>query len=399
MKTDFLPGNRLDLLESGGEYFPALVAAIDAAGIEVRMETYIFEDDAAGQRVAAALLRAAQRGVAVHLMVDGFGARDFMRHFGEALLAGGVEVLVYGPDVSPFTLRRHRLRRLHRKLVAVDARVAFTGGINIIDDMHTPGQIPPRYDYAVRIEGPLLAPIHASMRHLWQLVRWTNLPRLFAGAVWREVTTTPCGDAAAAFVIRDNLRHRRDIEEAYLEAIKAAQQEILVANAYFLPGRRFRLALIAAAQRGVRVNVLLQGQVEYVLLHYATHALYGTLLTAGVHLHEYRKSFLHAKVAVIDGVWATVGSSNIDPFSLLLAREANVVVKNTRFAGELLASIQRAIAGGAAEIRLQDMKKYSLPARVASWLAYTLVRLMVGLAGYAQGGQARRRAKGADAAP
>lgn len=394
MATDFLPGNRLDLLESGSEYFPALLTAIEEASVEIRLETYIFENDATGHRIAGALARAAQRGVAVHVMVDGFGARDFMRHLGAELLAGGVEVLVYGPDVSPFTLRRHRLRRLHRKLATVDARIAFVGGINIIDDMHTPGQTPPRYDYAVRIEGPLLAPIHASMRRLWQLVRWTSLPRRFKSAVWRRVTTTPHGEAAAAFLIRDNLRHRRDIEEAYLEAIKAAHQEILLANAYFLPGRRFRLALMAAARRGVKVTILLQGQVEYVLLHYATHALYGALLSAGVHIHEYHKSFLHAKVAVIDGAWATVGSSNIDPFSLLLAREANVVVKNAAFAGKLLASMHRAMDSGAEEIRREDWKKYSLPARIASWLAYTLVRLMVGLAGYAQGGRSRRRTTG-----
>ncbi|TRZ97489.1 MAG: cardiolipin synthase ClsB [Rhodocyclaceae bacterium] len=399
MSTDFLPGNRLDLLETGSEYFPALLAAIEQASVEIRLESYIFENDITGHQIAGALTRAAQRGVAVHVMVDGFGARGFMQHLGGDLLAGGVEVLVYGPDVSPFTLRRHRLRRLHRKLAAIDARIAFIGGINIIDDMHTPGQIPPRQDYAVRIEGPLLAPIHASMRHLWQLVRWTSLPRRYKSAVWRRVITTPCGEAAAAFLVRDNLRHRRDIEEGYLEAIRAAHREILVANAYFLPGRRFRNALIDAARRGVKVTILLQGQVEYVLLHYATHALYGVLLSAGVHIHEYHKSFLHAKVAVIDGTWATVGSSNIDPFSLLLSREANLVVKNAAFAGKLLASMRRALEGGAREVRSEDWKKHSLPARIASWLAYTMVRLMVGLAGYAQKGDPRHRKAGDDATP
>jgi len=394
-----MPGNCVDLLESGSEYFPALLAAIEAASVEIRLETYIFENDGTGQQVAMALSRAAQRGVAVHIMVDGFGARDFMKNLGAVLVAGGVEVLVYGPDVSPLTLRRHRLRRQHRKLVTIDARTAFAGGINIIDDMHTPGQVPPRYDYAVRIEGPLLAPIHASMRRLWQLVRWTSLPRRYKGALWRNVTTTACGDAAAAFLIRDNFRHRRDIEEGYLEAIRAARQEILLANAYFLPGRRFRLALIAAARRGVKVTILLQGQAEYLLLHYATHALYGVLLSAGIHIHEYRKSFLHAKVAVIDGNWATVGSSNIDPFSLLLAREANVVVNNPAFASKLLASIHRAMQDGAEEVRREDWTKHSLPARIVNWLAYTLVRLMVGLAGYAQGGHTHQRTPETDAAP
>jgi cardiolipin synthase len=151
--------------------------------------------------------------------------------------------------------------------------------------------------------------------------------------------------------VRDNLRHRRDIERAYLDAIGAAREEIVLANAYFLPGRRFRRALRAAAGRGVRVTILLQGLVEYRLLHYATQALYGNLLAAGIRIFEYQRSFLHAKVAVIDHHWATVGSSNIDPFSLLLAREANVVVLDRRFAEDLEQSLAAAMRDGARACR------------------------------------------------
>ena len=382
MDEGFLPGNRLDLLETGGEYFPTLIAAIESAAEEIRLETYIFEDDDTGRKVAAAMAGAARRGVRVQLMVDGFGSRGFMQKLGAKLIADGVEVLIYGPDVSPFTFRRHRLRRLHRKLAIIDARIAFVGGINIIDDMNTPGQEPPRYDYAVRVEGPLLAPIYASMRHLWQLVSWTRFRHRFETSQRHFAATAVCGEVAAAFLIRDNLRHRRDIEEAYLHAIAAAHSEIILANAYFLPGRRFRHALMAAAQRGIKVTVLLQGRVEYTLLHHATQALYGALLSAGIHLFEYRKSFLHAKVAVIDGIWATVGSSNIDPFSLLLAREANIVVKNAAFAAKLLASLRGAMTVGAAEVKTEDWVKKPLLARAANWLAYTMVRLMIGVSGY-----------------
>jgi len=384
---DFLPGNRIDLLTTGSEYFPALLEAIAAALVEVRIESYIFENDALGRRVVDALLQAARRGVAVHVMVDGFGASGFMPAFGAELIGAGVEVQVYRPEVARFKFRRHRLRRMHRKLVAVDARIAFVGGINIIDDMnveHMPKQTPPRYDYALRIEGPLLAPIHAAMRHLWKLVGWASLQRRPDAPTICEAATTACGNMTAAFLIRDNLGHRRDIEDAYLAAIAAAQSEIIIANAYFLPGRSFRQALTAAARRGVKVTVLLQGRVEYLLLHYASQALYGALLAADVRIYEYRRSFLHAKVAVIDGHWATVGSSNIDPFSLLLAREANVVVKNSAFAAGLLASLRLAMQQGAVEVRREDWKKKFWPVRMAHWLAYALVRLMVGLAGYAR---------------
>ena len=381
MKAEFLPGNRITLLETGSAYFPALREAIDAATHEIHLETYIFEDDDTGRLIAAALSRAASRGVKVRVMVDGFGAREFPVKLMPVLEASGVRVQVFRRKISPLTLRRQRLRRLHRKLVVVDARLAFVGGINIIDDVHAPGQ-PPRYDYAVRVEGPLIAPIHAAVHQLWKLVAWANFRHRLRVLTHAPVIAEPCGNVRAAFLVRDNLRHRRDIEEAYLDAIDAAKEEIFLANAYFLPGIRFRHALMNAAQRGVRVTVLLQGRVEYLLLHYASKALYDALLGAGIHIFEYHLSFLHAKVAVIDGKWATVGSSNIDPFSLLLAREANIVVRDEGFAAGLRASLETAICGGAKELKREDWQRKPWLQRLASWMAYNLVRVMIGIAGY-----------------
>jgi len=385
VKPKFVAGNRIDLLESGAQYFPALIAAIDAATASIHLQTYIFENDATGRAVSAALARAAQRGAAVRVLVDGFGARDFPATLGAELIAAGVEVLVYRAEIAPLRLRRHRLRRLHRKVVVIDGRIAFVGGINIIDDWDmgsTPEQIPPRYDYAVRVEGPLLAAIHASTRHIWQTVRWARLRHRLPEPPPLKPDATPRGDMRAAFVIRDNLRHRRDIEEAYLDAIGAARQEVLIANAYFLPGRRFRHALAEAVRRGVRVTVLLQGRVEYRLLYHATQALYGALLGGGIHIFEYHRSFLHAKVAVVDDAWSTIGSSNIDPFSLLLAREANIIVADARFAADLRASLWRAMDAGAREVRHEDWRDAPLAMRIARWLAYGLVRLAMGIAGY-----------------
>jgi len=378
----FLPGNRVQLLETGSEYFPALLEAIATACVEIRIECYIFADDVIGRQVAAALGAATRRGVRVHLLVDGFGSRGFMQHLGGELLSAGVEVLIFRPEVSLFSLRRRRLRRLHRKLVCVDARLAFVGGINIIDDFDGADRQSPRYDYAVRLEGPLLGSIHDTMRHLWALVRWTKLGRRPRRPPRPVLGVESCGDVSAAFLVRDNLRHRRDIESAYLDAINGAKEEIFLANAYFLPGRRFRHALMAAARRGVKVSVLLQGRVEYLLLHYATHALYGALLASGVRIFEYQSSFLHAKVAAIDGVWATVGSSNIDPFSLLLAREANVVVRNRGFAGLLCTSLRRATALGAVQVDRGNWERKPPWSRAADWFAYSMMRLLIGFAGY-----------------
>jgi cardiolipin synthase len=316
------------------------------------------------------------------VLVDGFGAREFAESLQPALLAAGVQAMVYRPDIARFRLRRHRLRRLHRKLAVIDGEIAFVGGINVIDDLNTPYQIPPRYDYAVRVEGPLLAPIQQAQQRLWEIVLWAKLNRRYR--LTRRAQTDPGarGEQTAAFVVRDNILHRRDIEEAYLEAIAAAQQDILLANAYFLPGRRFRRALRDAVKRGVRVVILLQGRIEYRLLHYATQALYGRLLGFGIRIFEYRRSFLHAKVAVIDGHWATVGSSNIDPFSLLLAREANIVVKDPLFANSLRESLEQAMRNGARELPIDSWKRLPWHSRLLRWASYNLVRTLVGIVGY-----------------
>jgi len=242
--------------------------------------------------------------------------------------------------------------------------------------------MPPRYDYAVSVEGPLLAVIHRSARRLWALVNWTQFKPYRHRRLFIPPLPDTCGDVRAALVVRDNIRHRRDIEEAYLQAINAASSEVVIACAYFLPGVNFRRALVAAAARGVRVVLLLQGRVEYVLLHYASRALYGSLLDNGVEIYEYHKSFLHAKVAVVDGHWATVGSSNIDPFSLVLSREANVVVENAEFATELRLSLDQAMNDGSRQVKPLQWKHQPIWMRLKCRLACAIVRFLMGAVGY-----------------
>ena len=360
-----------------------LEAAIEAAKQEIHLQTYIFKYDSTGIKIASALKRAAHRGVAVHLLIDGFGSLNFPEKALQDLLAAGVRVLIYRKEVFSFKLRRNRLRRMHRKLVVIDAGIAFIGGINIIDDHAELGEAPPRFDHAVKIEGPLLATIHMTARRLWMLVAWAHFKKRWTAHLELKPIVTPAGNQRAAFIIRDNLRHRRDIERAYLTAIATAYREIIIANAYFLPGRHFRRALIKAARRGVSVVLLLQGRIEYRLQHYATRALYGNLLDAGIVIYEYQKSYLHAKVAVIDHYWSTVGSSNIDPISLLLAREANVVITDHAFAHDLKASLQQAIEDSRPVSR-KHWRTQSWFDRLLNWVSYYIVRILQGILGYGQ---------------
>lgn len=378
----FRRGNRIRLLRNVEEYFPALESEINAAASEIFLETYIFEADDTGQRIAAALMRAARRGVLVHLMIDGFGSRLFPADQRRQLLDAGVQLLVFRPELWTFRLRSTRLRRLHRKLAVVDGRIGFCGGINIIDHGDLRRNTPPRLDYAVSVEGPLIADMYAAARTLWMRTVWTQLRRRWLPLAKPVLALEPRGDEHAAFLVRDNVRHRHDIEEAYLHAIARAHREVVIANAYFLPGRRFLTALCQAARRGVRVTLLLQGRVEYILVHYASRALYRELLDAGVEIHEYTRNFLHAKVAVVDDAWATVGSSNIDPVSLLLAREANVVVRDRTFVRELRDSLTDAIEAGAKPVERERWARMGLPMRMATGAAYALLRLLTGISSY-----------------
>ncbi len=401
-----LSGNQITLLRSGGEYFPALLSAIEQAQIEIHLQTYIFEPDNTGLKVGDALKNAAKRGVAVYLLLDGFGSKDLPNSYVNELQASGVEVMFYRPQISPWTLKRSRLQRMHRKVSVIDGQIGFVGGINIIDDFNTPHNMSPRLDYAVQVKGPLLANIHLSVKLLWRRlyakklralrIKQLNFSHLttnkfkFAtpdfSLLQNHASQSPFGQAIgnirAGFLLRDNLWHRRDIEDAYLTAIKSAKTEIIIANAYFLPGVRFRHALGDAAARSVRVILLLQGRVEYMLLDFASHALYSSFLKQDIEIYEYQKSFMHSKVAVIDQQWAMVGSSNIDPFSLLMSREANIEIDDANFAIQLKHELQQSIDQGSSQVTFNGWQQGHTMRRFFSWVIYGLVRLMIGVSGY-----------------
>ena len=382
MSTHRVSGNELTLLRNGAAYFPQLCESVSRAHQSVYLETYIFAFDEAGQMVAQALRQAAERGVVVRVLLDGFGSAELPGSFVDEMRKSGVEVHWFRPDISPFTLSRsrmRRLRRMHRKLAVIDGKEAFVGGINIIHDVPAALQLAaPRLDYAVKIQGELAGEVEAVMQHLWEMVSWVSFRKRIREKGWRLYRIKRHPDSDVHLVLRDNVRHRRDIERAYLKAIANAKEEVIIANAYFLPGRLFIRALVHAAQRGVRVVVLLQGRVEYRIQHYATLALYGRLLAAGVEIFEYHTSFLHAKVAVVDGEWATVGSFNIDPFSLLLAREANLVVLNKGFAGDLRASLMESVEHDGRRI---ELARSNLLTRFLARLSYALIRLIIGMSG------------------
>lgn len=367
----FIGGNQVELLQGGDDLFPRMRQAIAAATGEVWLATYIFHDDPASTTLAVALKEAAGRGVAVHVVVDGFGSKGTLPNLRGLFADSGVQLEVFRPlDRWYAWLQPGQLRRLHQKLCVCDGQTAFVGGINIIDDRHDINHgwtDTPRLDYAVQVQGPMAEQVHATARAMWArahlLSNWREEVKSLARSaqpvkqaisIVRELRVQPRpGEPAAtaaapeapvraAFLVRDNLRQRRAIERSYVEAIRHARHRVDLAVPYFYPGRAFRRAMRQAARRGVQVRLLLQGKVDYRIAALAARALYDELRAHGVRIFEYTPAFLHAKVAVVDDDWATVGSSNIDPLSLLLNLEANVVVRDAGFAAALRARLQQA---------------------------------------------------------
>jgi len=401
MKTVHLsPGHAVRLLPGGATFFPSLIETIDASQTEVRLETYIFNFDATGASVANALIRAALRGVSVMVMVDGIGTPPLADFWAQRFEEAGVQWHRFLPLGWVGLVLPLRWRRLHRKLCVVDGRHVFCGGINVIDDcidLNYGALSSPRFDFAVKVTGPLVKEAHSTLEQFWLHVKlgqqmerfqWKQLSHTFKQALSPKANASQTTKAErshsavwAALVLRDNLFHRSSIERTYRKAIGEAREEVLISSAYFLPGRKLRHALIHAAKRGVRVRLLLQGRYEYFIQLHGARMVYGALLDAGVEIYEYTAGYLHAKVAVVDGHWATVGSSNLDPLSMLLAHEANVVIEDAVFAQALQAGILLALEQQSLRVDPEGYKQRAWHARFLDLLALGLVRSVLFLMG------------------
>lgn len=367
-------GNRLELLENGEAFFPSVFEGIRAAQREVLIETYIWFDDRVGRELQGHLIDAARRGVTVHVTVDGYGSMDLPEAFVRELAEAGVHFHVFGP-VTPIVGRQTSLfRRLHRKLVAIDGQVAWIGGINYSDEQTRAFGAKSKQDYAVRVEGPAAVDIHAfcraalgspsgGRRSLRGLLRW--LPREWA---------RPSAGAQALLVARDNHDRRTAIEAMYRLGLRNAERDILIMNAYFFPGYRFLRAMRQAVERGVRVRLILQGEPDKAYVRFAAETLHDHLLKIGVEIWEYMERPSHAKVAVMGDEWATVGSSNLDPFSLSLNLEANLFIRDRDFAGALRDNLEGLIAEHCRQVTREDVVRRGPLRHLWRWVAYHLLR-------------------------
>jgi cardiolipin synthase len=380
LKVEWVGGNRVQLLENGDTYFPAVFDAIDAAEREVLIETFILFEDRVGRDLQQHLIDAARRGVEVDLTVDGFGSPDLSKDFIAALTDAGVRLHVYEP--TPLFRHLKPLRRLHRKIVVVDARIAFIGGINLSEDHLESFGAKAKQDYAVSIEGPVVDRIHRFARKtLAPVRRHLNFGRPAmhedSQAASRAAVSEPgqaLGSTQVAFVRRDNRRHRSDVERAYRMAIRTARDTVWIANAYFFPGYRLLRDLRRAAARGVNVQLILQSNPDVPIARTAGQLLYESLMKDGVAIHEYCRREMHGKVAIVDGIWSTVGSTNLDPLSLSLNLEANVLIRDAEFAATLQRRLQHLIDNDCRQLKRDVLPHLTMWRYLMVSLAYHISR-------------------------
>lgn len=334
MKDNWRDGNDVKLLINGEEFFPRVFECIRNAKREILLETFIVEEDEIGYSLQKELIAAAQRGVSINITVDDYGTWDLSEKFTDALTAAGVRLHIFDPQPKLWGIRLNIFRRLHRKLIVIDQEMGFVGGINFCCDHLMSSGPKAKQDYAVEVHGPVVADIHQVCMLL--LLRGSSRKeRRHYIQNARAIEPAAVGNVRILMVERDNGHHSTDIERQYLLAARVAQKRLVIANAYFFPGYRLLRELRRAAKRNVDVILILQGHPDMPWVTALSRLLYNYLLRSGVKIYEYCKRPLHGKVALMDDKWATVGSSNLDPLSLSLNLEANVVIEDAEFNQQL----------------------------------------------------------------
>jgi len=377
----WVPGNDFDLLENGEEFFPRVFEAIRAARREVWLETFILFEDKIGLQLHAAVLEAARRGVTVHMLVDGFGSPDLSDRFVGELVEAGVHFRIFDPGRQLFGQRLNVLRRMHRKIVVIDGERAFIGGINYSADHVADFGPEAKQDYSVEVRGPLVAQMHAFAQDaVVPLKQRRRLRQLNQGNALAD--RPHAGPAQAIFVTRDNHNHTNDIERHYRIALRSARHRVVIANAYFFPGYRFVRELRRAAQRGVDVRLILQGQPDMPIVKTAAGLLYDHLLRAGVRIYEYCDRPLHGKVALVDDEWSTVGSSNLDPLSLSLNLEANVIIRDAGFNARLYERLAHLMENSCKQVEPEPKGRWEGLRLVRSYCVFHLMRWFPTWAGW-----------------
>ena len=329
LNAPVLPGNRVEALPNGDAFFPAMLAAIRGARETITFETYIYWSGTIGAEFAEAFIERARAGVRVHVLIDWWGGEDIQERYRASMEAAGVEVGVYNPLRLTSLARMNN--RTHRKLLVVDGKVGFTGGVGIADAWRGDAQDPQHWrDTHFRVEGPVVSQLQSAFLDNWMSVSG----RVLHGAGYFPAAEPQGAHAAQVFTSAPG-GGAESAQLLYLMSIAAARSSVRLSMAYFVPDDVAVATLVAARRRGVRVQIILPGpHMDRLFVRRASRSEWGALLDAGVEIHEYQPTMYHCKVLIVDGLWTSVGSTNFDSRSFSVNDEANLNVYSAGFARE-----------------------------------------------------------------
>jgi cardiolipin synthase A/B len=372
--TAYTAQNKVQLIRGGKQYFDLLLQLINQATESIHLQTYIFNDDETGQQIAGALKTAAKRGVVVHLMADGYASKNLSPHFIAALKDAGIHFRFFEPFFK--SKQFYFGRRMHHKVFVADGTFAVVGGVNIANRYNDTVAQPAWLDFALFAEGEIAQQLCILCWKTWNG---------FAA----KMGITPCEEKLLQFnfteeekkMVRmrrnDWVRRKNEISATYIEMFKNAQSHITILCSYFLPGKIVRRLLKNAAKRGVKIKVITAGPSDIMLAKYAERWMYDWLLRNKIDLYEYQPTVLHAKVAVCDSEWLTIGSYNINDISAYASIELNVDVHNANFAKGLEQTLGNIITAACIPItKEKHLQSKNMFKQFIRWCSYEFIRMV-----------------------
>ncbi len=371
--TGYTAQNKIQLIRGGKQYFDLILQLINDAKDSIHLQTYIFNDDETGQEIANALKDAAKRNVTVHLMADGYASKNLPQHFVDELRRANIHFRFFEPFFK--SKQFYFGRRMHHKIFLADAKFAVVGGINIANRYNDMPGKPAWLDFALYTEGELAKQLCVLCWKTWNG---------FAA----NMGITPCEEKLLQFNFKDEekkmvrmrrndwVRSKNEISASYIEMIKNAQSHITILCSYFLPGKIIRRLLKNAAKRGVQIKVITAGPSDIMLAKYAERWMYDWMLRNKIELFEYQPGVLHAKVAVCDGEWLTIGSYNLNDISAYASIELNIDVRNASFAVDIEQQLDAIIENYCVHItKEKHLHNKNIFKQFIRWCSYQFIRV------------------------
>ncbi|MFV8443121.1 phospholipase D-like domain-containing protein [Flavobacterium sp. LB2P44] len=371
--TSSITTKNLELVHSGADYFSRLEAIILGAQFQIHMQMYLFENDTTGRRIVTALKEAASRKVDIYILLDGLGSLSFASEVLKELKYSGINIRFFAPLFSTYTF--YLGRRLHRKVIVADARIALVGGINIADKYHGSATEKPWLDYAIQLNGEIAKPLQQLCHDIYFKKRRLRNKKIKSVFQIQE-------DISVRILQNDWLKGKNEICDAYIQSIRHAKKEIIIVGSYFLPGIRIIRALKKASKNKVVIKLILSGKSDLPLTRRATCFLYDKLLHYKIELYEWENSVLHGKAAVIDGNWATIGSFNLNNLSSYGSLEMNIEIHSDSFSAMFQEHLNGIIAQ-CQSITPESLKtKTNIITKLINLVSYGLTRIIEVLVTY-----------------